>query len=169
MSREDYTIRLAAPSDAAEVEALLQESYSALMAPAYEPAVMQATLPLITRANATLLSSATYYVAENYDGRLVGCGGWTLERPPSIRSESSGTANLRHFATHSGWTRRGIGRAIISRCEQQARGQVEAVEVYSSLNGEPFYAALGFTRVREVVVKLRHGVSLPTVLMHKRF
>lgn len=163
-----YTIRVATPDDAVGVEALLQASYPQLMATAYDPALLPPALELMTKANASLLASGTYYVAEAADASIVGCGGWTLQRPGTGEVEK-GLGHLRHFGTHPQWIRRSIGRALYAACEGSARrAGVTTFECYSSLNAADFYAALGFELVCRVDLALGPQVSLPGLLMRRR-
>ena len=158
--------RLATPDDLAAVDALLRASYPKLMAAAYDEAVLAPALQLMARANPALLACGTYYVAES-DGLVVGCGGWTREYPGA--NVVPGLAHLRHFGTHPDWTKRGVGRAIYRHCEAAARAAgVSAFECHASLNGEPFYAALGFESIRRIDIELRPGLRLPAVLMRRQ-
>jgi GNAT superfamily N-acetyltransferase len=116
----DYATRVAELADVESVDALLQRSYPELMGLAYEESVIVPVLKLLTRANPSLLASGRYYVAESRSGLVVGCGGWSLERPGTNTVELD-MAHIRHFATHPEWTQRGIGRAIFHLCETAAR------------------------------------------------
>jgi N-acetylglutamate synthase-like GNAT family acetyltransferase len=118
--RSDYEVRVATPEDAEAVGGLLRASYPKLMASSYDEEVLAPALQLMTKANPSLLGSGTYYLAELSTGLLVGCGGWTLERPGTGTVEPR-VGHVRHFAVHPDWTRRGIGRAIFSSCERAAR------------------------------------------------
>jgi N-acetylglutamate synthase-like GNAT family acetyltransferase len=163
----DFSVRVARPDDLKPVDELLKASYPALMASAYDPGLLAPALKLMTRANPTLLISGTYYVAESASGLIVGCGGWTRERPGTTTVESS-LGRIRHFGTHPEWARRGVGRAIYQLSENAARAAgVKTFEAYSSLNGESFYRALGFDRVREMDMELNPQVSLRAVLMRR--
>jgi N-acetylglutamate synthase-like GNAT family acetyltransferase len=114
----------------------------------------------MTRANPKLLSSGTYYVAESEAGSIVGCGGWTRERPGED-AQVGRIGHVRHFGTHPDWIRRGIGSAIFQRCREQARASgISELECYASLNAERFYAALGFERIAVADFELGPGVSL---------
>jgi GNAT superfamily N-acetyltransferase len=162
-------VRVASLEDAAAVDRLLQVSYPKLMASSYDMESLAPALKLITKANPALLRSGTYYVAELPTGLVVGCGGWTLERPGTGTVEPN-VGHVRHFATHPGWTRRGVGRAIHRLCESAARlAGVIAFECYSSLNAEKFYSALGFKNIREIDVELQPGISMRAVLMRREF
>jgi GNAT superfamily N-acetyltransferase len=164
----DYDVRIARPEDAAAVDKLLQVSYPELMASSYDSKSLAPALKLMTRANASLLGSGTYYMAELSTGLVVGCGGWTLERPGTGTVEPH-VGHIRHFATHPDWTRRGVGRAIYRQCENAARSAgVMAFECYSSLNAKSFYSALGFESVREIDVDLQASVVVRGVLMRRQ-
>ena len=158
-------LRTASLDDAAAIGAVLTASYSLLMRGAYPDDLLESALPRITRANPDLLRSGRYHLAESEDGAAMGCGGWS-DRPPG--SGPDGHAHIRHFATHPDWTGQGVGRAIYRRCEEEAAAAgFGGFICFSSLNGEPFYAALGFRRVREIRVPMGPGLRFPSVLMVK--
>lgn len=158
-------IRTASIEDSDSVTALLRASFPALMRGAYEDLVLDAVLPVMTVAQPALLRSGTYYVAEAAGGTIVGCGGWTKERPGS-GDVSPRLAHIRHFGVHPEWTRQGVGRALYARCVDDARDAgVDRFECYASLNGEAFYAALGFERHGFIDIDIRDGVTFPSVRM----
>lgn len=163
----NFTVRVAMADDAPAVGDLLEASYPALMRDSYEPVVLAAALPAMTRANPILLASGTYYLAETGRGLAVGCGGWSRERPGRGDVEP-GLAHLRHFATHPDWTGRGAGRAIYDLCEQEARaGGVERFECYSSLNAQGFYASLGFKVIEPFDLPFGPDCTLPSLRMER--
>ena len=164
----DFTVRVATLADEAPISDVLEQAYSELMREAYAPSVLVCALPAITVADRGLLVSGTYYVAQAEDDLVVGCGGWTHERPGKGNVEP-GLAHIRHFATHPAWTRAGIGRRIFDRCEREAReAGVRRFECYSSLNAEDFYVSLGFKRAEIIDVCFGPGASLPGVLMRHK-
>lgn len=160
-----FTTRQARPGDEAAVTDLLQTSYARLMAAHYPRAVLAPALPIIARANPRLLGSETFLVADSAAGAIVGCGGWTPDRPGD-GTITAGVGHIRHFATHPDWTRRGIGRALFARTAADARGRgIERLECCASLNAVAFYAALGFRRLRRIDAQLADGVAFPALLM----
>lgn len=162
-----YNLRIATPQDADAVSELLRVSYPRLMRPAYDAAQLAPALELMTKANPALLSSGTFYLAELVTGLLVGCGGWTPEQPGTQRVEP-GLGHIRHFAVHPDWTRRGIGRSILTACTDAARvAGVRTFECYSSLNAENFYGALGFVSIRELEIELKPSMMFRGVLMRR--
>jgi N-acetylglutamate synthase-like GNAT family acetyltransferase len=138
------------------------------MASAYDEDDLLPALRVMTRANPVLLGSGRYYVAEALDGTIVGCGGWSHERPGTNEVEA-GLAHIRHFGTHPDWTKQGIGRAIYRCCEDAARAAgVCAFECQASLNAEDFYGSLGFERVRYMDIELECGRLLRVMLMRRQ-
>lgn len=159
------TVRTAVPADREAVSRLLESSYSVLLRRHYPKALLDAALPMLKRANPTLLDCGTFFVAESDEGATLGCGGWTRERPGKGNTAAR-LAHMRHFATDPGHTRRGIGRALYKACEDQARhAGIKRFECYASLNAEGFYAALGFERIEIIDLELADRATLPAVWM----
>jgi GNAT superfamily N-acetyltransferase len=160
-------IRVAGPEDTEAVETVLRASYSVLLESTYAPDILAGALPLMVRANPTLLSSGTYYLVTMPDCTAAACGGWTLEPPGGVSASMDPTrAHIRHFATHPDWIGRGIGRALFDRCVADARAVgVERFECYSTLVGQPFYRALGFSAVEAISVDMAPGITLPSIRM----
>ncbi|MBA1145887.1 GNAT family N-acetyltransferase [Ectothiorhodospiraceae bacterium WFHF3C12] len=135
------------------------------MAEAYPAEVLKLALPAMTRANERLLRSGSFYLAEG-GGEVIGCGGWTAERPDDGAVEP-GLAHIRHFSTRPDWGRRGVGRRIFEACMAQARGEgIRVFECYASLNAVAFYAALGFRALGERHIALtpkQHITSMQMV------
>jgi GNAT superfamily N-acetyltransferase len=160
-------LRIATPADAEAVAAVLRASYAELMAHAYPAELLARTLPLITRANPGLLASGRYYLVEAETGAPAGCGGWSAH-PPGRPEPDRKRAHIRHFATHPAWTRRGVGRMLYVRCEADARAAgFTGFECWASLNGEGFYAALGFRRLERIEAPMPGGIRFPAVRMER--
>ena len=162
-----FSIRPATPDDAEAVTAVLAASYPLLLAPGYEPDILAPALPLMTRANPALLRSGTYHLAIASGGAVVGCGGWTLQRPgASGEPVDPELGHIRHFGTHPDWAGRGIARALMDHCIAEARAAgVRRLECYSTLVAEGFYKALGFTTIEPITVMLAGSVALPSLRM----
>jgi N-acetylglutamate synthase-like GNAT family acetyltransferase len=119
----------------------------------------------MTIAQSDLLASGSYYVAEAPDGKIIGCGGWSKERPGTNEIIAK-VGHIRHFGVHPRWTRRGVGKALYLRSERDARhAGISRLECYSSLNGEVFYSALGFRRLAQIEVDMFDGLRFPSVHM----
>lgn len=167
MNARTYAIRRSEPADADGVSRVLDACYTPLLAPAYDSRLLRRALPTITTANKTLLASKRFYVAETADGTLIGCGGWSNDYPDESEVLPE-RGYVRHFATHPDWLHCGVGRAIYARCEADAvDAGVRHLICHSSLNGEGFYAAVGFVRIRHAEIGLPKGLIMPVVLMQK--
>lgn len=167
VTSKTYIVRGSVPSDKDAVDALLAASYPTLLASHYKTELLDRALPLMTKANPTLLASGSFYVAQCSRGELIGCGGWSLERPGTGKIVR-GEAHIRHFATHPGWTRLGVGRSIMDRCRMDAMARdVRELHCNSTFVAENFYKALGFKTVAEASVLLDSEVSFPAILMQQ--
>jgi GNAT superfamily N-acetyltransferase len=167
MRRDDVRIEVAALTDADDITAVLQSSYPALLAGHYAPALLATALPRMTQANPTLLRSGTFYVARISGDRIVGCGGWTRERPGSGEI-AAGVGHIRHFGTHPDHLRRGIGKRVLERCIAEAAScGIRTLECYSTLCAVGFYAAFGFAAARDFEVEFPGNVRFPAVHMLK--
>ena len=162
-----FHIRPATIADADSVSALLLESYATLLRGTYPAEILATALPLMTTAQPALLQCSTWYVVEDDDGSLIGCGGWTRERPGSGDVEP-GLAHLRHFATSPRAARRGVGRALVDRCfEDGSAAGIDRWECYSTLMAEPFYASLGFIAIERFDVPMSDTVRFASVRMKR--
>ncbi|MGZ8286563.1 MAG: GNAT family N-acetyltransferase [Allosphingosinicella sp.] len=160
-------LRVATFEDSDAVSSVLGPSYTQLMAAAYAPDLLARTLPAITRANPALLSSGRYYLVEAETGEPAGCGGWSPD-PPGLRDDDPARAHIRHFATHPAWTRRGVGRLLYERCAADARASgFTLFEAWASLNGESFYASLGFRPLERIETRMPGGVLFPAIRMER--
>jgi len=111
------------------------------------------------------LFRANYFVAEDAQHRIIGCGGWTPERPGQGEVQHH-IGHIRHFATHPDWIRQGVGRALMTRSKDTARQHaITRFECYSSLSAQDFYAASGFQALRHIDVPLSEACLFPSILM----
>lgn len=125
-----------------------------------------------------LIADGTYYVV--LDGEAVaGCGGWsrratlyggdhTPGRDPELLDPHVDPARVRAMYTSPSYARRGVGRLILTLCEEAARAEgFRTLELMGTLAGEPLYRSYGFEPV-ERIVDSRGGVPVPLVRMSKR-
>jgi GNAT superfamily N-acetyltransferase len=160
-------LRIATAEDSDTVSRVLAASYGKLMATAYPPDLLARTLPTIGRANPELLESGLYYLVEVQGGEAAGCGGWS-RNPPGGREADPASGHIRHFATHPDWTRCGVGRMLYERCAADARAAgLTRFEAWASLNGESFYAALGFRRLGPIETQMPGEILFPAVRMER--
>jgi GNAT superfamily N-acetyltransferase len=169
-----FMIRRSTSADEAAVSELLELSYSQFLQNHYEPTIFAKVLPIISRANPSLLTSGTYYLAEARDGSIIGAGGWTKQAPGS-GDRLAGVGHVRHFATHPSWTGQGVGGAILNRCVEEARSSgVTRLQCFSGLNAVDFYAKLGFKAINPVDLpfgsdpETGNELSLKAMLMERQ-
>jgi N-acetylglutamate synthase-like GNAT family acetyltransferase len=125
-----------------------------------------------------LIDDGTYYVAE-IAGRMVGCGGWSRRRTlfggdgfaareAEALDPRRDPAKIRAFFVQPEWARRGIGKAILERCESDARAHgFRSLELMATLPGEKLYRALGFVEDERVEYEMGDGVRIELVRMRK--
>ena len=160
-------LRVAHPGDLGAVDALLSRAYPVLLKADYPPSVLVTALPLISRANPSLMRSGSYWLAEE-DGRLLGAGGWTPATGDAGQG-ARGIAHVRHLVTDPAHLRRGVARALMQAATAQAReAGATGMLAMSTRTAVPFYAALGFERIEEAEVPLRPGIAFPAVRMARR-
>jgi GNAT superfamily N-acetyltransferase len=124
-----------------------------------------------------LVADGTYFVVES-DGELAGCGGWsrratlyggdrTSGRSAALLNPETDAARIRAMYTDPRYARQGVGRLILSACEEAARREgFHRVELMSTLAGEPLYVACGYHPI-ERLEDARGGAPVPLVRMGK--
>ena len=76
-------------------------------------------------------------------------------------------ARVRAMYTHPHHTRKGVGRLILSLCEEAARAEgFERVELMATMAGEKLYRACGYEHC-EHLTDDRGGAAVPLVRMSK--
>ncbi|MFD7078259.1 GNAT family N-acetyltransferase [Nocardioides sp. NPDC057577] len=124
-----------------------------------------------------LIEDGTYFVVEE-GGEIAGCGGWsrratlyggdhTSGREPTLLDPNSDPARVRAMYTNPTFARRGVGKLILTLCEQAAAAEgFTTLELMGTLSGEPLYQAYGFEPV-ERITDDRGGAPVPLVRMRK--
>lgn len=164
MPHQSLTLRTATAADITAVDALLARAYPRLLKADYPPSLLVTAIPRIARAQPGLVTCGTYHVATDDEGRILAAGGWSIgshtERP------APGTGQVRHVVTDDRLTRRGLGRALLTRVMDEARAHgMTRLDCLSTLTAAPFYRALGFTGDRRITVALGPGIDFPVIAM----
>jgi gamma-glutamylcyclotransferase (GGCT)/AIG2-like uncharacterized protein YtfP/GNAT superfamily N-acetyltransferase len=170
------THRLATVADLPGLEALAVVAIDRLQAPYLRPeqvAASHAIMGIDTR----LVDDGTYFVVED-DGALAGCGGWsrratlfggdhTSGRDDALLDPERDPARVRAMYTHPDHVRRGVGRLVLTLCEQAAAAEgFRRLELMATIAGEPLYSAFGFRAV-EHLDDTSTGTPIPLVKMAK--
>jgi N-acetylglutamate synthase-like GNAT family acetyltransferase len=171
--RIDWALRPATKEDAGRCEKLLKESYSTMLPQDYDRDTLSKALPVFTAPHEDLLTCGTWYVVEHpTTNEMVGCGGFTpIPTGPAANFTEKSLPQLRQFATHPEWTRRGIGKTLwrrILRDVAAAMGPAMELEVFSSRTAEAFYASLGFVPVKHVDLPVSEDCMFTVILMRRQ-
>lgn len=163
-SPNPISIRVPASDGLDAISALYAVSYGGLLADDYTAEELAGIVPLVATAKPELVGSGRFFVAEDGAG-LLGAGGWSHERPGTQTAEP-GVGHVRHVAVHPRATGRGVGRAVLRACRDQAEAEgVAHLESYATLNAEPFYRSLGFRPLAPIDVPLSETVVLRSIRM----
>jgi GNAT superfamily N-acetyltransferase len=176
MSSAKLNHRLARRDDLAALGALMNAAISELLKPFLDERQI-ASSRAIMGLDTQLVGDGTYFVVEA-DGELAGCGGWSRRatlyggdqspgRSPELLDPAMDAARVRAMYTHPLHTRKGVGRLILSLCEEAARTEgFKLVELMATMAGEPLYRACGYSAC-ERLTDDRGGVAVPLVRMRK--
>ena len=170
------TCRLATLGDIDALRALMDAAIAELQKPFLtEPQI--ASSHAIMGLDTQLVEDGTYFVVESH-GELAGCGGWsrrstlyggdrTPGRSAALLDPGTDAARVRAMYTHPRHARKGVGRLILSACEDAARREgFRRMELMSTLSGEPLYLACGYQPL-ERLTDARGGAPVPLVRMWK--
>lgn len=171
-------MRKAALEDRPAISHLIECSARGLSHEDYSDEQIEAAVNSIFGVDSELIRDGTYFVAES-EGRLIGCGGWSRRRTLFGGDQFAGresaeidpaaeAARIRAFFVHPEWARRGVGRAILERCEQEAHAcGFRSLELMATLPGLKFYRALGYAGNERVTHELNDGTTIDFVPMRK--
>jgi GNAT superfamily N-acetyltransferase len=173
-----YQLRLANPGDIPVLRALIAESARILSAADYTSKQIEAALEGAWGVDTQLIRDGTFLVVEAEE-KIVGCGGWSFrrtlfggdaldDREPARLDPASESARIRAFFVRPDWARRGIGRALLERCEAEAsRHGFKSATLVATLPGERLYRALGYVSEGRLNQPLPHGQTIEFVPMRK--
>jgi GNAT superfamily N-acetyltransferase len=172
----DLRLRRAEPRDVAALEELIARSGRGLSAPYYTPDQAEAITRHVFGVDTQLIADATYFAVES-GGRLVACGGWSRRRtlygsdrakegPDPLLDPAVDPARIRAFFVDPAMARQGLGRRLLAECVEEARAAgFAALELVSTLPGEPLYRASGFLVLERFELELPGGVRVPLARM----
>ena len=148
----------------------------------YTSEQIEGALGIVFGVDTQLILNQTYFVAQNNNQTIVGCGGWSKRKTlyggdsgknnpeDSLLNPDSDSAKIRAFFVHPAWARRGIGSQIMRVCEQAAeRAGFKEVEMIATLAGEPFYRKFDYQVIERFEISLPNSQFLPVVRMFKSF
>ena len=176
MTQVMLTHRLARRDDLDVLRELMDAAITELQKPFLDESQI-ASSRIIMGLDTQLIDDGTYFIVEA-DGQLAGCGGWsrratlyggdqTPGRSAALLDPAKDAARIRAMYTHPNHIRKGVGRNIISLCEEAARSEgFTKMELVATLAGEPLYRACGYAPY-ESLVDERGGAGVPLLRMRK--
>jgi GNAT superfamily N-acetyltransferase len=172
--------RLATAADLPALAAVMEAAIAELQKGFLDPDQIAASRTIMG-LDRQLVADGTYFVVEeagDLGARIAGCGGWsrratlyggdhTPGRDPELLDPARDAARVRAMYTHPDFARRGVGRLILTLCEDAARAEgFHRLELMATLSGRPLYAAYGFEAIEEILDD-RGGAPVPLVRMGK--
>ena len=176
MSR--FTHRIATLDDLAALRAIMRRAIDRLQTGFLTPEQVRAS-HAVMGLDTQLLRDGTYFVV--LDGNTIaGCGGWSFRatlyggdasivaREPAVLDPALDAARIRAMYTNPDYARRGIGRLVLTLCEDAAvAAGFGRAEMMATLAGEPLYHACGYRRLDAEITAVVDGVLVPLVRMGK--
>jgi GNAT superfamily N-acetyltransferase len=171
-------LRHATLEDKAELVELIARSARELSADDYTPAQIEGALRGAFGVDTQLIQDRTYFVAEA-DGKLVACGGWSKRRTlfggdartgrdAAELDPATDAAKIRAFFVDPAYARRGLGSAILTRCETEAAAcGFRRFEMMATLPGARLYARYGYSGTQRIEYEVQPGVMIEFIPMQK--
>lgn len=169
--------RLATEADLPALRAVMNDAIERLQGDFLSPEQVVASHQVMG-LDSQLVRDRTYFIV-TLDGAIAGCGGWSrratlyggdqgiVEREPRLLDPASEAARVRAMYTHPDFTRRGIGRLILSLCEAAAAAEgFSRVELMGTMAGVPLYSAAGYEPIEPEEADV-NGVIVPLLRMGK--
>lgn len=174
-----FHIRPARFEEVPALEKLIADSVRGLSHGLYTPEELELCITHIYGVDTELVEDGTYFVAENSQHALIGCGGWsrrkTLFGGDGFKGRESGflnpetdAARIRAFFVHPDHGRKGIGRALLRRCEAEAMAHgFSRMELMATLPGQLLYESHGYIVREEYLHPMPDGKTVRFLAMGK--
>lgn len=170
--------RLATTDDLDRLNALMARAITQLQDDFLTPAEVIASQHVMG-LDTQLVRDGTYFLAEAGDA-IAGCGGWSwrstlyggdasvVAREPYALDPAADAARIRAMYTDPLFARQGVGRQILSACEDAARAfGFRKVEMMATLAGAALYRTCGYHEIERVRTAPIDGVVVPMIRMGK--
>lgn len=173
-----FSLRPALEADKAALNELIALSGVELSKGFYTDEQAKAITREVFGVDSSLVSDGTFYAIEAA-GVIVACGGWG-KRAVDCGGDHAKTgtdrlldptcepARIRAFFVHPNMARKGLGRMLLEHCTAQAReAGFAALELMSTMPGEPLYLHYGFLAVERIDMPLSGSVTVALTRMRK--
>ncbi len=176
----NWHIRPAEERDIPAIAALIPLAVRALSQGFYSDAEIERAVAHVFGVDRQLIEDGTYFVVES-NNQVIGAGGWSKRKTMFGGDQTSfkeagdpqldprvDAARIRAFYVHPDFARRGIGRAILKHCEQEAATTgFTKLELIATLPGVPLYEACGYEAIHPYNIVMPDGGKLPALRMGK--
>ena len=175
-----YRLRKAALADQPVLNELIARSIRELGAGDYSREQIDAALRGAFGVDTALIRDGTYFVAVTETETVVACGGWSrrrtlfgsdarTDRDENLLDPRADAARIRAFFVDPAHARRGLGRALLERCEAEAmQAGFRVLELMATLPGVRLYEKFGYQAGKDVTYPLPDGLTIRFVPMTKR-
>jgi GNAT superfamily N-acetyltransferase len=174
-----FTHRLASLDDLEALREVMRRSIETLQTGFLTPEQIVAS-HLVMGLDTQLIRDGTYFMVES-DSRIAGCGGWSwrstlyggdesmISREPAALDPATDAARIRAMYTDPDFARQGVGRTVITLCEQAAmRAGFRKATMMATMAGVPLYAACGYVEVEPMLSAPVDGIRVPLARMEKQ-
>jgi len=177
MTESQRVLKIATLDDVPAIEALMAASMRDLL-PKFLDEKQVARSSETMGVDTQLIEDGTYFLVY-VDKVLAACGGWsrrrtlfggnhTTGRDDSLADPDTEPAKIRAMYTHPDFTRRGIGRFLLSSGEAAARAEgFKVMELGSTAPGRPLYEACGYELIEDLSTPSEDGTIVPILRMRK--
>ena len=173
----DFNFRLAKLEDITAIKGLMEQSITGLLGNYVNEKELEASFESMGLDDQLILDK-TYFLID-FEGILVGCGGWsnrktlfggnhTPNRSNDFLNPIDDAAKIRAMYTHPDWSRKGVGTLILEIAEKEASNSgFKRCELMATLSGIHLYKARGYKIDDEIIYKSKKGNSVKMFKMTK--
>ena len=173
----NFNFRLANSEDIPAVKELMEQSIAKLLGNYVNEEELEASFESMGLDDQLILDK-TYFLID-FEGILVGCGGWsnrktlfggnhTPNRSNDFLDPNHDAAKIRAMYTHPNWARKGIGTFILELAEKEAcNAGFKRCELMATLSGIYLYKNRGYKIDEEIFYKSKKGNSVKMYKMTK--
>ncbi len=173
----NFKYRLADLEDIPAVKRLMEQSITELLGNYVNEEELEASFESMG-LDEQLILDKTYFLID-FEGILVGCGGWsnrktlfggnhTPNRSNDFLNPNNDSAKIRAMYTHPDWARKGIGTLILELAENEASNAgFKRCELMATLSGIYLYKKRGYKIDEEIFYKSKKGNSVKMYKMTK--
>tara|TARA_B100001250_G_scaffold271895_1_gene234760 strand:+ start:641 stop:1174 length:534 start_codon:yes stop_codon:yes gene_type:complete len=172
-----FNSRLANSEDIPAIKRLMEQSIKGLLGSYVNQEELEASFESMGLDDQLILDQ-TYFLID-FEGILVGCGGWsnrktlfggnhTPNRSNDFLNPNNDSAKIRAMYTHPDWARKGIGTFILQLAEKEASNAgFKRCELMATLSGIYLYKNRGYKIDEEIFYKSKKGNSVKMFKMTK--